>query len=312
MYCLPPDIREEMKANGYLTTRVVEYLLGSATCEAQLRAKAFQFQVGALPVLKRDLQEFKTDTRNELLKQRRQFFRNKRLDRADDIIIPIIQDCHYFVVRFHKEDGGIVLDVHDSLSIKRRKSFWDNIIKTFFDWLAILFKNHKLLAAKEHSVKVMIIKSPQQSGTVDCGLFAIGFVLHIVVMGSVEENAFTQEEIQLLRNDLCRLKEGEDHLGISLVLGFKIPSHFLLNGGNLSKNVTMTRGPAAQLLHGGSISETNDDTSKSIVVRKSTRLNSSPEKQKVVSSNTKQNTSTKRKNNAQKKGPSQAKKKEKQ
>ena len=201
MYCLPDDVRAELKENGYLTTRAVEFLLNLATNKAQLRGDAFAFQVGALPVMKRDLEEFGSDDEFTLLRQCRDFFHSKGLHTADDMILPILEDSHYFVICFRQEEKGLKVFIYNLLSTHHRKSYWDGIIDIFFRWLPIVFQFQNLLTACTLSTKVLYVKPPQQMGTVDCGLFTIGFIVHLLVVGLVEEETFTQNNIQGLQKN---------------------------------------------------------------------------------------------------------------
>ena len=55
MYTLPMDIRHDIAANGYLTTKTVELLMKEATEEMKVLDAVFMFPPGIMPTIERDL-----------------------------------------------------------------------------------------------------------------------------------------------------------------------------------------------------------------------------------------------------------------
>ena len=96
MYILPTDIRRDIAANHYLTTKTVKFLLNEAIGEAKSLEGVFMFPPGIMPTIERDLREFRTLESSDLLRQRRNFYRPKDMHVLNDLLVPMLQDEHFF------------------------------------------------------------------------------------------------------------------------------------------------------------------------------------------------------------------------
>ena len=97
MYILPTDIRRDIAANYYLTTKTVEFLLKEAIDGAKSVDGVFVFPPGIMPTIERDLREFRSFESSDLLRQRRDFYRLKDMHVLNDLLVPMLQDEHFFL-----------------------------------------------------------------------------------------------------------------------------------------------------------------------------------------------------------------------
>ena len=229
MYELPDDIKEELEGRGFLTTRTVEFLTKAATAEAVCVEGVFVFQVGILPVIERDMKEFLTSEKEALVKQRRDFYRPRQMHVAGDLLIPVLENDHYYLMRIFSEHDMINVHIHNSLGMERRTTRFKIMVSKFFEWLSVLYPYHPLINKKEKGIDIQSKPSPTQTGVIDCGLFVIGFMMHILVAKSLFNLAFTQLDITKLRKMIPRLDGSNLSLGSIILAGVNIPSQFQTN-----------------------------------------------------------------------------------
>ena len=264
MYTLPPEIRAELKADGYLTTRAVEFLLTHCAEEMKLRDGVFVFQVGMIPVILRDNKQFGSESEDDIIKQRREFFKSRKMDKSTDLFFPILEDNHYLLMRITAEENGCIVQFYNSLQQNHRKTYWNKTINSIFEWLLVVFPFHIMLSKKEKGLRIEHKEAPRQVGTVDCGIFVIGFVAHLVVKDELHLNYFTQRDVSRLCVQIIKDSHMPVSLGSLMLTGYNIPSSYQKNPSAVHPNVTVLRGSGDSIATGGSAVEATDDGSVSV------------------------------------------------
>ena len=70
MFDLPKDVRQDLAAGHYLTTKTVEMLIKEGVDGVKCLDSVFAFPPGIMPMIDRDVKEFKKDGSAALLHQR--------------------------------------------------------------------------------------------------------------------------------------------------------------------------------------------------------------------------------------------------
>ena len=239
------------------------------------RKGVFLFQVETLPVIEQDNKQFGMDDEEDLLKQRCIFFKTHGMERSTDLIILILEEGHYFLMCINTANDGCVIEVYNSLHQSFCCSYWDDKITKFFDWLMVIFLFHPMLYTKEKRIQIDQQKpSPRQVGTVDCGLFVIGFITHLAVKGELNKNTFSQQNISKLRIQIVKDCNLPVLLGLLMLTGFNVSLLYKKKPTALHPNVIIVQGTENSIATGGLAVKIEDESSKSVFKQQSLRLQS--------------------------------------
>jgi len=134
-------------------------------------------------------------------------------DCVNRLIVPVVEDVHFFVfvVDFNQACPDFFINVHfyDSLRRSTRASAnlpsdSSEIVAEVNDFLCnfVLHRpehNHLQRAHYEVLEKLKYQECPQQLNGIDCGLFCVGVVLHILDGKTIDRDAFSKEHVTELR-----------------------------------------------------------------------------------------------------------------
>ncbi|KAI2505811.1 hypothetical protein MHU86_8587 [Fragilaria crotonensis] len=141
------------------------------------------------------------------------------------LIVPVVEDVHFFVfvVDFNQACPDFFINVHfyDSLRRSTRASAnlpsdSSEIVAEVNDFLCnfVLHRpehNHLQRAHYEVLEKLKYQECPQQLNGIDCGLFCVGVVLHILDGKTIDRDAFSKEHVTELRFKLGNHFMGSQH-----------------------------------------------------------------------------------------------------
>ncbi|KAI2492021.1 hypothetical protein MHU86_22546 [Fragilaria crotonensis] len=146
-------------------------------------------------------------------------------DCVNRLIVPVVEDVHFFVfvVDFNQACPDFFINVHfyDSLRRSTRASAnlpsdSSEIVAEVNDFLCnfVLHRpehNHLQRAHYEVLEKLKYQECPQQLNGIDCGLFCVGVVLHILDGKTIDRDAFSKEHVTELRFKLGNHFMGSQH-----------------------------------------------------------------------------------------------------
>jgi Ulp1 family protease len=137
-------------------------------------------------------------------------------------MIPVVEYLHFFdfVVDFSQACPDFFINIHYYNSLRRSTkagtqldSDSSEIVAEVNEFLCnfVLHKpEHKNLKRAHHEKidKLQYQECPQQINGIDCGLFDVGVVLHILVGETIDSDTFSQEHVTELS-----LKLGDNFMG---------------------------------------------------------------------------------------------------
>ena len=142
---------------------------------------------------------------------------------AGDLLFPILNNNHYYLMRIFFEDMILNVHMYNSVGMERRTLRFKVMVGKFFTWFSVLYLYHPLINKKEKGLEVQSKSAPIQTG------IKIGYMMNICVSKTLFNLAFTQLDI----SKLCQLivkHDKSDYLLESLILAcINIPKQYQKN-----------------------------------------------------------------------------------
>ena len=123
--------------------------------------------------------------------------------------------------------------VYNSLGMERRTACFKIMVEKVFAWLSVLYPFHPLMNKKDKGMEILSKAAPKQSNIIDCGLFLLGFVMHIIVSKNLFNLVFTQWDVTNLHRYIPENCDSTFSLKTFILTVLNVPAQYQKNPSKL-------------------------------------------------------------------------------